>query len=976
MKKIFTSVFSLCMFAAATAQWTPSTGRSGEVIQRSDIKEYYSLDISLLRTQLSGAQEMGKNAKPIAVALPTLDGKIERFNVYSFPVMDKALADQYQLGSYVGVGIDDPSKYLRFSLAPNDFQSMIIKDGVYQFIEPQNASKTVYGVHGKTIGGGSQGFLCSMDEDILSKKEIAKLYNTNKSFTNNTSDFSKSSDKKYRTLRLALSVTAEYTTYFGGTQAGALTAMNATLSRVNGVFEKDLAIHLNMVNYPALIYMDAATDPYSPAAQMGNWNVQLQQTLTSVVGNENYDIGHLFGRSGGGGNAGCIGCICVDPTGPTNKAKGSGYTSPANAVPQGDTFDIDYVAHEIGHQLGANHTFSHALESAGVNMEPGSGSTIMGYAGITGANVQMNSDPYFHVVSLLQIQNNLVAKTCDVETTVTNNPPVISALNDYAIPKGTAFALTGNATDPEGNPMTFTWEQFDNAAATVTSVNGNTGVGPLFRSILPSTSPTRYFPKLNTVLAGNLSSAIDWETVSNRARSTSFVFTARDNSPVVAEQQTNSALQKINVGNEGPFNVTSTTVYNNAAGAVTWNVVNTNSGIYNTPNVKIDYTADNGATWVVLTPSTPNDGAEAFTFSSLATGANIKIRVSAVGNVFYAIGNATVAASMATCSSTATAGVAASGLTISSGNISWTPVQGATYSLRYRKTGTTNWVTVNVPTNAYYIAGLDDTTQYEVQVANICGSTAGEYSASTNFSTLAYAFCTNSSGNFDDEFISNVSVTPLGMSFVSNTSTGSAYTDYTADPSKVITLRRGSSGNAISVTKAWTGQSYNEGVTAWIDFNRDGNFSDSEKIFTSASNMVTPVSGTFSVPANAYTDRKVIMRVAMAYENQPENGCNPFAYGEIEDYPVQIQVSLGTNEVNGANNSGIQIYPNPVNDILNVTKVSDKTAYKIYNTAGQLVGEGNINGGKINVSSLVKGGYVITIDEKGKDQFRSKFIKK
>ncbi|SFN58439.1 Por secretion system C-terminal sorting domain-containing protein [Chryseobacterium oleae] len=173
-----------------------------------------------------------------------------------------------------------------------------------------------------------------------------------------------------------------------------------------------------------------------------------------------------------------------------------------------------------------------------------------------------------------------------------------------------------------------------------------------------------------------------------------------------------------------------------------------------------------------------------------------------------------------------------------------------------------------------------------------------------------------------------------------------------------------------------TGQSYSEGVTAWIDFNRDGNFSDSEKIFTSPSNTVTPVSGTFSVPANAYTDKKVIMRVAMAYQNQPENGCNPFAYGEIEDYPVQIQVSLGTSEVNGANNNGIQIYPNPVSDILNVTKVSDKTVYKIYNAAGQLVGEGNINGGKINVSSLVKGGYVITIDEKGKDQFRSKFIKK
>ncbi|WP_343609642.1 reprolysin-like metallopeptidase [Chryseobacterium oranimense] len=975
MKKIFTSVFSLCMFAAATAQWTPSTGRSGEVIQRSDVKEYYALDISLLRSQLAGAQEMGQNAKPIAISLPTLDGKIERFNVYSFPVIAKDLADQYQLGSYVGVGIDDPSKYLRFSLAPNDFQSMIIKDGVYQFIEPQNASKTIYGVHGKTKPSGSQGFLCSMDEDILSKKEIAQLYNNHKSFANNNTDFSKSSDKKYRTLRLALSVTGEYTAYFGGTQAGALTAMNATLSRVNGVFEKDMGIHLNMVNYPTLVYMDAATDPYSPASQMGNWNVQLQQTLTSVVGNENYDIGHLFGRSGGGGNAGCIGCICVNPATPTAKAKGSGYTSPANAIPQGDTFDIDYVAHEMGHQLGANHTFSHNLEGAGVNMEPGSGSTIMGYAGITNADVQDNSDPYFHVVSILQVQNNLVAKTCDVETSVTNNPPVIAALNDYSIPKGTAFALTGNAIDPEGNPMTFTWEQFDNASVPVTSVNGNTGSGPLFRSILPSTSPTRYFPKLSTVLAGNLSSSADWETVSTRARSSSFVFTARDNSPIVNEQQTNSALQNINVGNEGPFKVTSTTVYNNTAGAVTWDVVNTNSGIYNASNVKIDYTADNGLTWVVLSPSTPNDGAEAFTFSSLPTGTNIKIRVSAVGNVFYAIGNATVAASTATCSSAAATGVAASGLTISSGNITWAPVQGATYTLRYRKTGTTNWVTVNVPTNSYYISGLEDTTQYEVQVANICGSTVGTYSASTNFSTLPYAYCTNATGSSDDEYISNVSVTPVGMSAVSNTSTASTYTDYTTDLSKLITLRQGSSGNAISVTKAWTSSQYNEGVTAWIDFNRDGNFTDSEIIFTSPSNMVTPVSGTFSVPANAYTDKKVIMRVVMAYEDQPENGCNGFAYGEIEDYPVQIQLALGTSDVSNPNND-IQIYPNPVVDILNVTKVSDKAVYKIYNTAGQLVGNGNINDGKINVSSLVKGGYVITIDEKDKDQFRSKFIKK
>src|SRR5690606_5514181 len=167
-------------------------------------------------------------------------------------------------------------------------------------------------------------------------------------------------------------------------------------------------------------------------------------------------IGHLFGQSGGNGNAGCIGCICENPANATSKAKGSAFTS--STVPQGDAFDIDYVAHEMGHQLGATHTFSMNLEGTGTNMEPGSGSTIMSYAGITNWNVQNYADPYFHVASIVQVQQNLNAKACDVETPIANNPPSIQALPTYTIPKGTAFALTAVATDLENNPLTYTWE--------------------------------------------------------------------------------------------------------------------------------------------------------------------------------------------------------------------------------------------------------------------------------------------------------------------------------------------------------------------------------------------------------------------------------------------------------------------------------------------------------------------------------------
>jgi hypothetical protein len=175
-----------------------------------------------------------------------------------------------------------------------------------------------------------------------------------------------------------MSVTGEYTAYFGGTKALALAAINNTMTRVNGVFEKDFSARMVLIaNNDLVIYTAAASDPYSAASGMSSWNSQLQSTLTSVIGEANYDVGHLFGATGGGGNAGCIGCICV------NGQKGSGYTSPADGIPSGDNFDIDYVAHELGHQFGGNHTFTTGNEGTGVHMEPGSGSTIMGYAGIT-----------------------------------------------------------------------------------------------------------------------------------------------------------------------------------------------------------------------------------------------------------------------------------------------------------------------------------------------------------------------------------------------------------------------------------------------------------------------------------------------------------------------------------------------------------------------------------------------------------------
>lgn len=655
MNKNLTTLFLFGGLCLMNAQWSKAVPTE-LVTRKSDNSIYYKLDINAIRGQLLAADKIENPAGKVTISLPTLDGKIERFAVNSFPVMDEALADQYQLGSYVGVGIDDPSKYVRFSVAPNDFQSMMISNGQYEFIEPATSSKAFYSVKGKSKKDGL--FSCNTRESLESMESLMGLMEDGVA--------SRAGNKKFHTLRLALSTTGEYTALFGGV-SGALAQMNATMTRVNGVFEKEFNLHLNMINAPSLVFTSAATDPYSPESQMCKWNYELMTTLgggSFGVTNADFDIGHLFGASGGGGDAGCIGCIGSNTMTYTtysdcgysyrypNNYKGSGITSPGSGSPSGDTFDIDYVAHELGHQLGANHTFSRS-ESTGVNFEPGSGSTIMGYAGITGttSDVQNNSDPYFHIASINQVQTNLASKTVDIETDITNNPPVVTPMTGitYTIPKSTAYALTAIATDPDGDTLTYCWEQVDNS--TRTSYSTKTLIGTLtngasFRSWLPTASPTRYFPKLSTVLSGAVRNNNDFEATSSVARTTNFRVTVRDNKG--ADSQTAYTTQTIVVGSANAFTVnTIPTLTAGGSSTITWVVSGTTASPYNVANVKIDFTSDAGATWTTLAASVPNSGTSNVLIPVELIGKSGHIRVSAIGNVFYAVKPATVSSTLA-----------------------------------------------------------------------------------------------------------------------------------------------------------------------------------------------------------------------------------------------------------------------------------------------------------------------------------------
>lgn len=945
------------MVISVPAQWTAVAHSAKSKPGSSARDKYFTLDLAKLQQQVNAARHASEGRNAFAnVTLPGRDGNFEVFRVKYDPVAVASLAERYQLQSYSGTSVRNPFRTVYFSLSPFGFSGMIYENGKYQFLERADQESPVYALHDKT-GKQRQGaalFLCSTPESPAMLKEIADLYSAQHSARMAT-------DQKVRTLRLAISTTAEYTQYFGGVPQ-ALAAVNATLTRVNGIFQRDFGVKLILQDFPQLIYTDASTDPYSDytSGANGNWSVELQNTLTSMIGNASYDLGHLFGANGGGGNAGAVGLVCKDDTSSTMDInKGAAFTSPADGKPVGDNFDIDFVAHEMAHQIGATHTFSHVMEDGSAQVEPGSGSTIMGYAGITTADVQKHSDSYFHAVTIAQVQAKLNQTSCDLENAVANRPPLLAVPKSYIIPKSTAFVLTGQATDPEGDLMSFTWEQADVATKAVTRLTGNETTGPIFRSLPPTEVPVRYFPNLQRVLEGSLNNPADWEVVPNVPRTLNFLFTARDNYPIKDEQQTASAPLTITVGENGPFRINSAEIYLNAPTTVIWDPAGTDAAPYSAANVKIDYSADGGSTWNTLAASTPNDGSEAFTIPNQTVSSEVILRISALENVFYAVAK-TRTATAQTCDGAAPASLSVRFIANNSAQLNWNMISGASYLVRYRMMGTHSWTEKTVNQNVLTLSSLQEGTVYEFQVAGICSGAVGSFSSVNRFATRsAVIYCPVSTESAVNEYISNVS-----LANVANTSAASTYTDYSADADKLVLLTPAATYR-LTVGITAKDVAGTEMVKAWIDFNRNGIFEDSEVIMkTGTASAVKTAS--FTIPADALPGRVTKMRVALRYTVEPADACTSYEYGEVEDYAVAI-----TNDSSTAG-ADVHLFPNPANDYIAVTNVSEGTPYKIYDASGRLLQTGAVSR-TIRVGSLAPGVYILSL--KG-DQKQFKFIKK
>lgn len=615
-------------------QWSSTTlqGKKSDSRHQS-VKEakYFKLDQSSLQAQLKDAPEKFSGKKGAIISIPNAEGKIEKYQVWEFSNFSPELQAKYpNIKSYMGVGVTDPTSYLRLSVSDFGVSTFVNRAGKSEFIEPFAGDRSVYGVY------ESSARLKSEDEEFICSTPFSELAENAE-----TSETSKASNQIFKTFRLAVSTNGEYSQYHVGLagetgatdevkKAVVLAAINATMTRVNGVFERDLAVHLNLIDNLSIIFLDPNTDPY------GSMSTSTVQTvMNTYVENENYDIGHLFAFAAPNGSAGYIGGVC------TNGQKGSAFTS--HRTPISDVFDIDYVAHEMGHQLGANHTFTYGYEGSVAQVEPGSGNTIMAYTGITqDYDVQFNSNDFFSVPNLNQIQTRLNSKTCSVNTPITNTPPVVDAGANYTIPQSTPFLLKGTASDADGDAMIYSWEQNNTPTSAFTGSNSITyptkTSGPMFKAYAPGSSKERYFPNYNMVLSGLTTTK--WESLASVGRSMSFNFTARDNSANGPQTATDQTIITVNAA-AGPFVTTAPAfgaeLTSGTNFTVTWDVANTNVAPVNTQFVNILLSKDGGETFTTLLANTANDGSEQVAIPANSISENAFIKVEAVDNVYFAL---------------------------------------------------------------------------------------------------------------------------------------------------------------------------------------------------------------------------------------------------------------------------------------------------------------------------------------------------
>ncbi|MFV9507518.1 MAG: reprolysin-like metallopeptidase [Oscillochloridaceae bacterium umkhey_bin13] len=560
--------------------------------------------------------------------LPLPDGSVAAFAFVASPVMEPGLAARYpQISTYLGQQQDDPSVTARLTRTQNGYHAFILGPTTSSYVTPYGGLDRSLHI---AFASSDLPPIEFLPEPDLGSPEAASLAQSG------------SNGSMRRDYRLAIATTGEYAQFHGGTTASVMAEVVALVNATNAVFERDLAVRFTLVsNTDQLFFLDPATDPY-PNDPNGDDRFELaivnNQVTLDRLGVANFDIGHLLTTEPGGAG---YGITCS--SNPTEKARAnSGAIQPTTARL------LSLFLHEIGHQFGANHTFNSTSGLCGTSFEglfnrspstayePGSGSTLMSYQGFCAPeNVVGGDNLYFHIHNLIEMQTRFQAPfvtSCGVQLTPTgNSPPVVSAGPSYSIPARTPFELIGTASDPDGDQLTFTWEQYDLGSASPPL--SDDGARPLFRSFSPSASPNRVFPQYLDITTRQASVG---ETLPTTNRTLNFRFTARDNRPGAGAFAFDSTALTV-VATAGPFQITSIAGGERfAQGAqipVQWDVANTNVAPISCANVQIDLTEDAGASYTTLLASTPNNGSANVTLPNrVMLAANL--RVKCTNNIF------------------------------------------------------------------------------------------------------------------------------------------------------------------------------------------------------------------------------------------------------------------------------------------------------------------------------------------------------
>lgn len=660
MKKISTLVLSLLLSGtlyASPTTWLPLASNDapaiGQPVLQPSKYRIYQLQVQQMKSLLASASADASSV--VVISLPTPNGGLRDFKVWETPIMAQGLADRYpQIKNYTAVAVDDASVTAKVNFTVFGFDAMVYNGVNTYLVDPYTKSDDRYYfcyykrdyplTASNAIVCETPGDKTLAGNEILIDEERAELPSNVPPLQYKTNGTSR---RKYR---LALACTGEYAaavTTGTPTKPAVLSAMNTTMTRVNGVFEREMNITMEIIaNDDTLIYLDGATDPYSNGSG-STMLTENQQNIDNVIGTLNYDIGHVF--STGGGGIANLASVCL------SSSKARGVTG--NTNPVGDPFDIDYVAHEMGHQYGATHTFNSGSGScAGSNgvalsaYEPGSATTIMGYAGICAPdNIQSHSDDYFHAKSLDQMYTNvtdvLKGGLCPSLSASGNTPPVVPSIaQTYQVPYLTPFELEApTVVDADHDSLFYCWEQYDLGDFKKTFVNTRK-FGPIFRSFLPSRSSVRVFPRLDSLLH-NTTSYLG-EKLPDTNRTLDFKLTVRDMYNGHGGFNLSDDEVTLNVHNTaGPFlvlapNTAADYWQTGSTVEVKWDVANTDASPISCSNVDIYLSLDGGYTYpITLATGTANDGTEMITVPANATTDKARVKVKGAGNVFFDLSN-------------------------------------------------------------------------------------------------------------------------------------------------------------------------------------------------------------------------------------------------------------------------------------------------------------------------------------------------